>query len=53
MCLYQIRIGKHWITMIITTVMIRYTRWWAGKLKNGSKPVIDQFRPKHSRSCLL
>jgi len=28
---------------------LRYTRWWAGKLKDGSKPVIDQFRPKHSR----
>ena len=38
------------ITMIITIVTIRYTRWWAGKLKDRSKPVIDQFRPKHSRS---
>ena len=37
------------VMIIITIVIIRYTRWWAGKLKDGSKPVIDQFRPKHSR----
>ena len=37
------------IMIIIPIVTIRYTRWWAGKLKDRSKPVIDQFRPKHSR----
>ena len=30
-------------------ILFRYTKWWAGKLKDGRKPVIDQFRPRHSR----
>ncbi|XP_023331930.1 non-lysosomal glucosylceramidase-like isoform X2 [Eurytemora carolleeae] len=28
---------------------LRYLFWWLGKLKAGRLPVIDQFRPRHSK----
>jgi len=28
---------------------IRYFKWWSGKMKARKKPVIDQFRPCHSK----